>query len=367
MALVLVAALGASCSNSQVQEMQAPEMKAVKIEPQKVTETLEYAAQIRGKHDVAIYPQVTGTITSIKVKEGQLVQKGQVLFVINQVPFMAEYETAKANLDAAKAQVATSELTYENYKILYERNVVSKYQMMVSYNQMLTAKAQAAQASAKLTSAKEDLSFTEVRSPVTGLVGVLPFKEGALVSPQIPEPLTTVSDNSEVEAYVSISEYLYLRMVREMGNPVQNESKRNKGAEFRLKLKDNSIYELTGKVSSISGVIDPGTGSLNVKVLFENKDRMLISGGTAKLLMTYDEDNCIVLPKTAVKELQDKHFVYKVVDGKTIMTEVEVVRMNGESSSRNYLVTSGLAASDVVIVEGVGKLSDAMSVVPVLN
>ncbi len=364
-AMILI--MSASCG-SQTDEQQGPsQIKAMKIQARTVAELFEYPAQLRGIQDVEIYPQVSGTITDINVKEGQLVKKGQILFVINQVPFIAAYETAKADLDAAKAAVATAELTYENYKVLYEKNVVSKYQMMVNYNQMLSAKAAQAQAEAALLKAREDLSFTEVKSPVNGIVGVLPYKAGSLVGPQISQPLTTVSDNSQIEAVFSISEVFYLMYTKYMNGMDRENGSADNGQELKLKLKDNSIFEHGGKLETLSGVIDPGTGSLNVKALFNNPDRLLVSGGTGKVLILYSEHGSIVIPRTAVKELQDKSFVLKVVDGKTVMSEITVVRLNGTKAGKEYMVTEGLKEGDVILVEGVAKTPEGVEVIPVLS
>ena len=362
-----ILSLAASCGFDSEEPQGPAQIKAMKIQLRTVAEVFEYPAQLRGIQDVEIYPQVSGTITSINVKEGQLITKGQVLFVINQVPFIAAFETAKADLDAAKAAVATAELTYENYKVLYEKNVVSKYQMMVNYNQMLSAKAAKAQAEAALLKAREDLSFTEVKSPVNGIVGVLPYKAGALVGPQISEPLTTVSDNSQIEAVFSISEAFYLMYSKHLNSDDMVRSASEDTQDLRLKLKDNSIFEYHGTLETLSGVIDPGTGSLNVKALFKNPDHLLVSGGTGKVLISYSEPGSIVIPRTAVKELQDKNFVLKVVDGKTAMTEIDVVRLNGTKSGKEYMVTGGLKEGDVILVEGVAKTADGVEVVPVLD
>ena len=152
-------------------------------------------------------------------------------------------------------------------------------------------------------------------------------------------------------------------------HPSRNQDRGRSASEdtqdLRLKLKDNSIFEHHGKLETLSGVIDPGTGSLNVKALFNNPDHLLVSGGTGKVLISYSEPGSIVIPRTAVKELQDKNFVFKVVDGKTEMTEIDVVRLNGTKSGKEYMVTGGLKEGDVILVEGVAKTAEGVEVVPV--
>ena len=136
---------------------------------------INYSATIRGRQDIAIYPQVSGTISQLCVNEGQKVAKGQTLFIIDQVPYKAALQTAEANVEAAKAGVATAQLTYDSKKELFARNVVSQFDLQTSQNNLLTAKSQLAQAEAQLVNAANNLSYTEVKSPSNGVVGVPPY------------------------------------------------------------------------------------------------------------------------------------------------------------------------------------------------
>ena len=163
-----------------------------------------YSATIRGRQDIAIYPQVSGTISQLCVNEGQKVAKGQTLFIIDYVPYKAALQTAEANVEAAKAGVATAQLTYDSKKELFARNVVSQFDLSTANNNLLTAKAQLAQAEAQRVNAANNLSYTVVKAPTDGVVGTLPYRVGALVSASIPQPLTTVSDNSEMYVYFSM-------------------------------------------------------------------------------------------------------------------------------------------------------------------
>lgn len=165
-----------------------------------------YSATIRGRQDIDIYPQVSGTISELRVTEGQSVSKGQTLFIIDQVPYKAALQTAEANVAAAKASVATAQLTYDSKKELFAKSVVSQYDLSTAENTLLTAKAQLAQAEAQRVNAANNLSYTVVKAPANGMVGTLPYRVGALVSASMPQPLTTVSDNSEMYVYFSMTE-----------------------------------------------------------------------------------------------------------------------------------------------------------------
>lgn len=133
--------------------------------------------------------------------EGQTVRRGQLLFVIDQIPYRAALKTAVANVEAARAAMATAELTYNSNKELYAQKVVSEFSLKTAENTYLTAKAQLTQAEAQEVNARNNLSYTEVKSPSDGVVGALPYRVGALVGANLPYPLTTVSDNSDMYVY----------------------------------------------------------------------------------------------------------------------------------------------------------------------
>lgn len=173
----------------------------MKVEATDKELSTSYSATIRGRQDIDIYPQVSGTIEKLCVTEGQKVRRGQSLFIIDQVPYKAALKTAVANVEAVRAALATAALTYNSNKELYAQKVVSEFSLKTAENAYLTAKAQLSQAEAQEISARNNLSYTEVKSPSDGVVGALPYRAGALVSPSLPQPLTTVSDNSDMYVY----------------------------------------------------------------------------------------------------------------------------------------------------------------------
>ena len=317
-----------------------------------------YSASIRGRQDIAIYPQVAGTISELCVTEGQQVSKGQTLFIIDQVPYKAALQTAEANVAAAKASVATAQLTYDSKKELFAKNVVSQYDLSTANNNLLTAKAQLAQAEAQRVSAANNLSYTVVKAPANGVVGTLPYRVGALVSASIPQPLTTVSDNSEMYVYFSMNENQLLNLTRRYGSVA--ETLKNMSA-VQLQLSDGSIYDLPGRVESISGVIDTSTGSVSLRAAFPNPNGLLHSGGAGNIILPSIYKDCIAVPQAATFELQDKVYVYKVVDGKASSSIIDVEKL---SNGREYIVRSGLTPGDVIVAEGVGLLREGTPIVP---
>lgn len=311
-----------------------------------------YSATIRGRQDIDIYPQVSGTISQLCVNEGQNVTKGQTLFIIDQVPYQAALQTAEANVEAAKAGVATAQLTYDSKKELFARNVVSQYDLSTANNTLLTAKAQLAQAEAQRVNAANNLSYTVVKAPANGVVGTLPYRVGALVSASLPQPLTTVSDNSEMYVYFSMTENQFLGLTRQYGSIAETLKSM---PDVQLQLSDGSIYDQPGRVESISGVIDLSTGSVSLRAAFPNKGGLLHSGGAGNVILPSIYKDCIAVPQAATFELQDKVYVYKVVDGKTASTMIEVEKI---SNGQEYIARKGLVPGDVIVAEGVGLLRE---------
>ena len=354
---VICSAVLAACGNAPaVQNQSEYQVMDITISDKELQTT--YSAAIRGRQDIDIYPQVSGTLTRLCVEEGQAVRKGQILFIIDQVPYIAALRTAEANVEAAKAAVATSRLTYDSKRELYAQKVVSEFDLKTSYNSLLSAKAQLAQAEAQQINAANNLSYTEVKSPADGVVGILPYRVGTLVSAGMPKPLTTVSDNSDMYIYFSMTENQMLELTRRYG------SKDKALAEMpavSLQLNDRSTYAQEGKIETISGVIDTSKGTVSLRAVFPNKEGLLTSGGSGNIIIPVKKENCIVIPQAATYEVQDKVFVYKVVDGKAQSAPVQVTRVNG---GQEYIVENGLQAGDVIVVEGVGLLREGAPIVP---
>ena len=319
---------------------------------------VDYSATIRGRQDIAIYAQVSGKIAQVCINEGQRVRNGQTLFIIDQVPYKAALQTAEANVAAAKASVATAQLTYDSKKELFARKVVSQFDLSTAENNLLTAKAQFAQAEAQRVNAANNLSYTVVTSPSDGIVGTLPYKVGALVGPSTPQPLTTVSDNSEMYVYFSMTENQLLNLTREYGS-IDNTLKNM--PDVQLRLNDGSVYDEAGRIEAISGVIDTSTGSVQLRAAFPNPNGLLHSGGAGNIILPYIRKQCVVIPQAATFELQDKVYVYKVVDGKATSAAIAVDRI---SNGREYIVNSGLVPGDVIVAEGVGLMREGTPVQP---
>ena len=311
-----------------------------------------YPAAIKGVQDVQISPKVAGFITQINVKEGQTVSAGQVLFVIDNVTYQATVRQAQAGLNTAQASLNTAKLNYENSQKLHENGVIGDFELQSATNQFEQAKAAVFQAEASLASAKEMLNFCYVKSPAAGVVGTLPFKVGTLVNTA--SVLTTVSNNSSMEAYFSVTEKEAM---------IISKTGLDKIPAVKLQLADGSIYGLEGHVTKMSGVIDATTGSVQLIAAFQNPEKQLKSGATGTIIIPRQNSDAIIIPMGCVSEVQNKKFVYLLgKDNKVKYTEIKV---DPQDNGNSYIVTDGLKAGDKYVTNGITKLNDGMEIVPI--
>lgn len=347
-----------ACGNGQTTTGEGQTYPLLTVADTSICISESYSATIEGCQDVEIYPQVSGTITSLKIKEGERVKKGQSLFVIDQVPYQAALRTAIANVLIAEAQVENARLEHSAKQALFDEQVVSEYDLSMAKNALAIAKANLEQAKAQEANARNDLAYTEVHSPADGVVGTLPYRAGALVGPTIAKPLTTVSDTRQMYVYFSMNENQLRSLIRQYGSP--DETIR-RIPDVELRLNDGAIYESKGRIETISGIINPQTGTASVRCVFPNEKRILFSGGSGNVILPRKETGVIVIPQGTTYEIQDKIYVYKVVDGVAKSTEIRVDKLN---DGKTYIVRSGLANGDVLVSEGVAMLKDGDRISP---
>lgn len=342
-----------SCGGEEeTQAGQGRDSATATVKRSEITVYQNYSATIQGCQDIDIYPQVSGTITKVCVTEGQKIRKGETLFIIDQVPYRAQLQMAEANVEAAQAAVATAQLVAKSKQQLYDKKVVSEFELLTANSSLATAKAALAQAEAARVNAENNYSYTMVKSPLNGVVGTIPFRVGSLVSPQIQQPLTTVSDNSTMYVYFSVGENALLGMVG--GNSSIDELIKNM-PPLVLLLNNGEEYPDKGRLESVSGVINRSTGSVSMRAAFPNKNRILISGSSGNISIPNVYKDAMVIPKKATVEIQDKIYVYKVEDNTAKQTLIEVA---ANSTSDSYIVTAGLEAGCEIVVDGVAFIHD---------
>lgn len=309
-----------------------------------------YPATIKGKTDVEIRPQVSGFITRVLVDEGQHVRKGQALFEIDKVQYESAVRSAEALVASAKSQVSTARLTADNKRKLFEKNIISDYEYQTATLSLQSAEASLNQAKAQLVNARKNLSYATVVAPCDGVVGLIPNREGSLASPSSAQALTTVSDNSKVYAYFSFNEKDVLEMTQNGTRTMQ--AAINEMPEVKLRLSDGTIYPFTGKVSTVSGVLNATTGTATVRALFDNKNGMLRSGSTGNVLIPQQASNVILIPQQATYEVQDMKYVYVVNDSS--IAHARIIKVDPIDNGKQYVVRDGLKVGEVIVTEGVG-------------
>jgi membrane fusion protein (multidrug efflux system) len=311
-----------------------------------------YPAIIKGVQDVQICPKVQGFITQINVKEGQTVSAGQVLFVLDNATYQAQVRQAQASVNTAQASCNTSKLSYENSQKLFENGVIGDFELQSAANGYEQAKASLSAAQATLANAKEMLSFCYVKSPASGVVGTLPYKIGTLVNTST--VMTTVSNISSMEVYFSLTEKEAMSMTQASLGEMPS---------VQLRLADGTIYNHEGKVTKMSGVIDAGTGSVQIIALFPNPEKLLKSGATGSIVIPKSNSSAIVIPQGCVSEVQDKKFIYLLGEGNKV--KYSEIKVDPQNDGINYIVTEGLKVGDKYVTNGITKLSDGMEIVPI--
>ncbi|MBE6209816.1 MAG: efflux RND transporter periplasmic adaptor subunit [Rikenellaceae bacterium] len=315
-----------------------------------------YAATINGCQTVEIRPQVSGMITDILIEEGDFVRKDSVLFVIDQTPYKAAYEIAVANVRSAEAALSTAQLILDSNKDLFKEDVVSEIDIMTAQNDLAEAEARLALCRAEETNAHNNLSYTEVRSPVNGVASMIPYRVGALVGSNIEKPLVTVSDDSQVYAYFSMAENQMLDLIMQYGSL---RDAIGKMPEVELVMSNGQTYPHKGRINAVSGTISETTGAVSLRATFPNAQRLLRNGGSGTVVIPQVRHNCIVIPQTATYELQDRVFVYKVIDGIATSAEIRVLSQN---NGKEYIVEEGLSVGDVIVAEGAGLIREGTEI-----
>lgn len=353
-AAMFLSSCGQSSPGSAAGEIPAPETDFVTLIQGTGDTQKEYPGNIEGIVNVDVKPQVTGYLQAVLVKEGQYVQKGQPLFRIMPDVYYEQVKNSDAGLKSALAAQATARLEVEKLRPLVDGKVVSDMQLKTAQANYNAATAQVEQAKAALGSSKINANFTLIKAPVSGYIGRIPNRTGTLVSPTDTTALTTLSDISTVQVYFSISEANYITYSKE--GIFSGDS-----GNIQLILADGSVYNQKGRVEAGSGNIDKATGSITMKAIFPNPDKLLRSGGAGKIVIGRTIDNIVQLPITSVKDIQDKFFVFKLADSsKVAMVPIQI---DGKTKD-TYYVKSGVKAGDKIAINRIDMLQDGMKVQP---
>jgi len=306
----------------------------------------EYTANLEGRQNVEIRPKVSGFIQKIYVDEGQVVRKGQLLFKL-------ETQTLNQDAAAAKANVTAAQVEVDRLKPLVDRKIISNVQLE-------TAKAKLAQAKASYSAVAANINYGTIVSPVDGVIGSLPYKEGTLASATSEMPLTTVADTRVMRAYFAMNEKQMINFSREFKGATIAEKIKNT-PQVSLRLVDGTTYEEKGRIATVAGLADSSTGTSQLRAEFNNPQAILRSGGKGTIMLPITIKDAVEVPQNAVFDVQGKQMVYVVEKDNTVKSKIVQVKT---TSGLNFIIESGIEPGEVIVVEGTSKLKDGMAIVP---
>ncbi|MCL1941940.1 MAG: efflux RND transporter periplasmic adaptor subunit, partial [Candidatus Azobacteroides sp.] len=256
-----------------------------------------FPVQIQSENALEIYPRATGYIQKIYVQEGDNVKKGSPILKINDADYLQAVNSTKAAYDNAQLEVT-------KLKPLVEEGIISPFQLQTAQSNV-----QAAQAAYE--NAKINLGYTLITSPVSGVIGRISLKEGSLLTAGIATPITTVASSGDVFAYFSFDEKLLLQFADDSSH-LSLKERVEKLPPAELALANGEIYEHKGRIELGSSLVDPTTGSLQMKGVFPNPDALLRSGSTGTIRIPNFYKNIIIVPQKATYDIQDKKMIFTV-------------------------------------------------------
>ncbi|PZP41956.1 MAG: efflux RND transporter periplasmic adaptor subunit, partial [Pseudopedobacter saltans] len=299
----------------------------------------DYPAMVMGIHNVEIRPRIDGFISKIYIDEGATVRKGQLLFSIDAPQYEQIVRTAQANIKIAQADVDAAQMTVEKVKPMVEKDIISDYELKSALFTLESKEAALSQAKAQLVNAEINYGYTNIYSPVDGVIGLLPFKIGSLVGSTTTTPLTTVSDISSIYCYFAINEKLELDMFAAIkGATIQQKLATWPAAT--LVLANGSIFPHLGKVETASGLINSQTGAVNLRATFPNPEGLVRSGSSAIVRIPTHINDALLIPQKSTYQIQGELFVYKMDSSNHVKSAS--ISVMGSSSGQYYVVTNGL-------------------------
>ncbi|HEV8408587.1 MAG TPA: efflux RND transporter periplasmic adaptor subunit [Sphingomicrobium sp.] len=307
-----------------------------------------------------VRPQVNGVILKRMFQEGSLVTQGQTLYQIDPSVYNAQAAQASANLQSARAQAEAARTLAARYKPLVEQQAISKQDYTNAVAQARQADASVAQNSAALRSAQINQRFTRVPAPITGRIGLSNVTEGALVTANQTNALTTITrlDPVFVDIQESAADLLALRRALAQGGVVPT------SAIVRLKLPDGSDYGMTGKVEFSQVVVDQSTGTVTLRATFPNPQALLLPGMfvNTQFAQAIDTSAFLVPQQAVTRDPQGNATLYVVGPGnRAVQRTVVAARTQGPY----WVVTEGLAAGEKVITQGLANVKDGAQIKPV--
>ncbi len=358
--ITAVALTVTSCSQKQAQQG-PPTMPygVVDVPTRTVVGYQSFPANIQGKINNNVRAKISGYIQELYVDEGQIVTKGQPLFRLETNTLNQSANAAKSGILSAEASVSAAQVEVNKLIPLVEKNIISPVQLETAKANLAVAKSQLAQAKANYGGVVADIDYSIIKSPVSGVVGSLPFRLGSLVGPSDAVPLTTVSDISEVYAYFSMNEKEYFNFLNSTEGKTVKE-KLNNLPLVDLVLANDAVYSEKGKIEAATGQIDPQTGTIQFRAVFTNKAGLLNNGNSGFIRIPKTYTDVLVVPESATFEQQGLVYVYKVENDTAYSTKITV----HNRVDRMAIVEDGLKKGDKIVVSGIGSLRTGTAIAP---
>jgi len=359
-ALLFSALILAGCGQKEEAPPAAPpEVLVTEATEENVSIFSDAIATLDGSTNTQIHSQVTGYLLNVNYTEGAVVKKGDVLFQIDPKPFQADLDKAQANLATAQAQLLKSQQDLARYAALVKSGAVSQQEYQNELQGSLSTQGNVDANQAAVATAKINLGYTKILSPIDGIAGKAQPGLGDLISPDT--TLTTVSTVDPIQADFTVTEQFYLDhadlLAKVSALPMAD---RPEGLE--LILGDGTVYSKRGKLSYLNRQIQTSTGAIAVYALFPNPDRLLRPGQYAKVRgVTQHVNGAVIIPQRAVSQLQTLSQVYVVKPDNTV--EIRNVTL-GDQAGSYWIVTDGLKAGEKVVVEGIQKCQQGETVSP---
>ncbi|MBF8150468.1 efflux RND transporter periplasmic adaptor subunit [Winogradskyella sp. F6397] len=345
-----------SCSDEKASQQpasaqpRAMALPVIEVPSRTVTTFTTFPTRIEGIVNSEVRAKISGYITEVLVDEGQKVRKGQTLFKLETQAMNQDAAAAKANVNAAQVEV-------DKLGPLVEKNIISSVQLE-------TAKAKLQQAKSGYNSIVSNIGYGTIKSPVDGYVGEIRLRKGSLVSPNNQNPITTVSDISNVYAYFSMNESAYLDFIQNAKGSTKEE-KINQLPEVTLLLANGSEYETKGKIETINSQVNKQTGTISFRAQFNNESGILNNGNSGTIKVPTVFEDVLVVPQTTTFENQNSQFVYTVKKDSSDAAVAIAKAINIKGKTANlYIIESGLEQGETIIANGIGKLRDGMAIQP---
>jgi RND family efflux transporter MFP subunit len=353
--------LCAGCGQKQSPPPRPPQVQVARAVEKDVSIYGEWVATLDGYVNAQIQPQVTGYLIKQAYREGSLVHKDDVLFEIDPRPFQAALDQAKAQLAQAEAQLGNATLNVKRDIPEAEANAIPRSQLENDTQMQLAAKATVEASHAAVEQAALNLSFTKVRSLITGIAGITQVQVGNLVTPSI--VLTAVSQVDPIKAYFPISEEDYLRIASTIHPEATNLLSSTSPIPLQLILLNGSTYAHGGSILFADRQVDQQTGTIRIAGAFANPGNILRPGQYAKVrAVTQILKGALLVPQRAVSQLQGSAQVAVVGnDNRVTFRAVQT----GERVDTMWVINSGLMAGDQVVAEGTQKVKGGSTVTPV--